>query len=131
VASAAADPASVEAFRGNREDFVSEQPQEPAQRFDIEIAPEVEPGVAADFATIWHTPHMFVLDFASLRTPARLIEDADTGEQVVVLPTRIVTRVKIPPEQVWELMKGLEQQLTAWKQETGRRPTGGDPGPIE
>jgi hypothetical protein len=109
---------------------VSEQPQQPGQRFDIEIAPDVEAGVHADFASIWHTPHTFVLDFASLRRPAELTEDADTGQQVVVLPTRIVARVKIPPDQVFELMKALEKQLTTWEQETGRRPAGGDPGPV-
>jgi hypothetical protein len=110
--------------------IVNEQPQPPGQRFDIEIAPDVEPGVHADFASIWHTPQTFVLDFASLRRPPELTEDSDTGKQVVVLPTRIVSRIKIPPDQVFELMKALEQSLTAWEQETGRRSAGGDPGPI-
>lgn len=43
------------------------------------------------------------------------------------MPARIVARIKIPPAQVFELMKALEQQLTAWEKETGQRPA--EPGP--
>jgi len=32
-----------------------------------------------------------------------------------------VSRVRIPPDQVFELMKALEQQLTMWENETGKR----------
>jgi hypothetical protein len=28
----------------------------------------------------------------------------------------------VPPNQVFEIMKALERQLTGWEQETGRRP---------
>jgi hypothetical protein len=97
---------------------------EPEPTFQVEISPEIEPGVHADFTSIWHTPDTFVLDFASLRQPPFLEED-EAGSEVLVLPTRIVARVKIPPSQVFELMRGLEQQLTAWERETGQ------PGPQE
>ena len=95
---------------------------EPEPRFEIEISPEVEPGEHADFASIWHTPDTFVLDFASLRQPPYLGQDADTGDAILVLATRIVARVRIPASQVWELIRALEQQLTAWEVETGQRP---------
>jgi hypothetical protein len=95
---------------------------EPQQRFEVEISPDIEPGVPAEFASIWHTPAMFVLDFASLRQPPHIDEDAETGDRVLILPTRIVARVRIPPSQVFELMRGLEQQLTAWERETGQPP---------
>lgn len=104
---------------------MTEQPQQPSRRFDIEVAPEVEPGVHADFASLWHTPDTFVLDFASLRRPPDLQEDADTGSRYLVMPTRIVARVKIPPGQVFELMKALENQLSQWERETGQRSGGG------
>lgn len=102
---------------------MTDQPEPAEQRFEIEIAPDVEPGVHADFASLWHTPHTFVLDFASLRRIPEIVTD-DGGNQVLVMPTRIVSRVKIPPEQVFELMKALEAQLSAWERETGRRPDG-------
>ena len=103
---------------------LSEQPAqpEPPQRFDIQIATDLEPGVHADFVSVWHTPETFVLDFTSLRRPPHLSEDADTGQQLVMLPGRVVSRVRFPASQVFELMKVLERQLSAWELETGRRP---------
>ena len=38
---------------------------------------------------------------------------------------RVVSRIRIPPEQVFELAKALTQQLEFWEQETGRRNPGG------
>ncbi len=40
------------------------------------------------------------------------------------MPTRIVSRVRIPPSQVFEIMKTLEQQLTRWENDRGQRPAG-------
>ena len=37
------------------------------------------------------------------------------------MPARVVSRIRIPPEQVFELAKALTQQLEFWEQETGRR----------
>ena len=44
-----------------------------------------------------------------------------TSQQLVIIPARVVARVRIPASQVFELMKALEQQLTAWELQTGRR----------
>ena len=49
--------------------------------------------------------------------------DAD-GNPVTVVPGRVVQRVRIPPQQVFELAKALTQQLEFWEQETGRRTDG-------
>lgn len=100
---------------------MTEQQQPPEQRFEIEIGEDVEPGVHADFASLWHTPDTFVLDFASLRRMPEGGVDEDTGRQIIKLPTRIVARVKVPPKQVFELMKALERQLSLWEVETGQR----------
>lgn len=37
---------------------------------------------------------------------------------MAVINCRVVSRVRIPPAQMFELMKVLERQLTAWEQET-------------
>jgi hypothetical protein len=105
-----------------RESFMTQPTPEPETRFEIEISPDIEPGEHADFASIWHTPDTFVLDFASLRQPPYLGQDADTGDDVFILATRIVARVRIPASQVFELMRALEQQLTVWERETGHPP---------
>jgi hypothetical protein len=89
-------------------------------RFDVEIAPELEGGVYADFANLWHTADAFVLDFAALRHRPYVEVDARTGEEVAVAPTRVVARVKIPPKQVWELMRALEKELSAFEEESGQ-----------
>ncbi|MGW3407941.1 DUF3467 domain-containing protein [Streptomyces sp. NPDC000888] len=101
---------------------MSDGPQnQPPQEIQVEIPAEVETGVYADFVSIWHTPASFVLDFAGLRRSPELQTDPDTGAQKAVLPVKIVSRVRIPPSQVFELMKALEQQLSAWELETGQR----------
>jgi hypothetical protein len=99
---------------------VNEEPRQPLQRFEVEISPEVEVGIHADFANLWHTPDTIVLDFAALRQPPYLQVD-ETGTEVAIAPTRIVARVRLPPKQIWELMRALEKELTAWENATGER----------
>jgi len=65
-------------------------------------------GTYADFVSVWHSKDAFVLDFAVLAQPV-------TAAQFM---SRVVARVRIPPSQVFEIMKALEQQLTAWENET-------------
>lgn len=98
---------------------MSSEPPPPMQRFEIEMAPEVEAGVAADFVNLWHTPDTIVLDFAVLRQPPYLQTDPETGVEVAIAATRFVSRIRLPPRQVWELMRALEKELTAWETETG------------
>ncbi|MDR2252724.1 MAG: DUF3467 domain-containing protein [Bifidobacteriaceae bacterium] len=90
------------------------------QRIQMKIAADVETGVYADFVRAWYTDDAFVLDFASLTEPARREAGA------VVLTATVASRVRIPPAQVFELMKALERQLTAWEKDHGKR----SPGPA-
>jgi hypothetical protein len=57
-----------------------------------------------------------------LRRPPYLSEDIDASRQLIMIPARVVSRVRIPASQVFELMKVLEKQLSAWELETGQRP---------
>ena len=95
---------------------------QPRREFSLDVPPEVEVGYYADFASIWHTPETFVLDFAVLKRPPQGAQHPD-GSASVVFPTRVVARVRVPPAQIFEIMKALEQQLTMWEREHGR----GDP----
>jgi hypothetical protein len=94
---------------------------EAARQFEIDLPPEVVPGSYADFANVWHTPSVFVMDFLALARPPRDEVDETTGERRTVVPARVVSRIRIPPEQVFELAKALTQQLEFWERETGRR----------
>lgn len=91
------------------------------RQFEIDLPPEIIPGNYADFANVWHTPTVFVMDFVTLAQPPREDTDPETGEHIAVVPARVVSRIRIPPEQVFELAKALTQQLEFWEQETGRR----------
>lgn len=93
---------------------------EPESRLEVSITPEVEAGQYANFASVWHTQDGFVLDFAVITRPPGLADNGD-GQQYISVPTRITSRVRIPPAQVFELMKALEQQLTAYENEVGHK----------
>ncbi|WP_431802890.1 DUF3467 domain-containing protein [Microbacterium sp. bgisy203] len=90
------------------------------RQFEIELPPEAVTGSYADFANVWHTQDVFVMDFVSLARPPQAGSDAD-GNPVTIVPGRVVQRVRIPPQQVFELAKALTQQLEFWEQETGHR----------
>ena len=100
---------------------------EAPRQFEIDLPPELIGGSYADFANVWHTPTVFVMDFLTLAQPPREQVDADTGQRHTVVPARVVSRIRIPPEQVFELAKALTQQLEFWEQETGRRNLQGPP----
>lgn len=91
------------------------------RRYQIDLPPKRAEGVFADFASVWHTPNVFVIDYVSLTKPPAQVEDPD-GTRAVNVPGQIVSRIRIPPEQVFELAKALTKQLEAWEQETGRKP---------
>ena len=57
------------------------------RQFEIDLPPEVVPGSYADFANVWHTPDVFVMDFVSLARPPQAATDAE-GNAVTVVPGR-------------------------------------------
>jgi hypothetical protein len=93
-------------------------------RFSLQITPEVEVGVYASFVSIWHNADCFTIDFATVTAPPTMSEDAESGESYLNVPGRIVSRVRIPPSQVFEVMKAFEQQLSAWERENKTRTEG-------
>lgn len=97
-------------------------------KIQIVLPPERVAGVFADFVSVWHTGDIFTFDFAALEQPPQMVQD-DAGNSAVKAQAHIVTRVRVPPAQVFEIMKALEQQLSAWEIETGQRAEpGGIPG---
>jgi hypothetical protein len=93
-------------------------PSQLPRRLSVSATPDVEAGVYADFVSVWHQPHLFVLDFSVHTSPPQVVEV--DGQRLVNVPARMVTRVRIRPEQIWEIMKALEQQLSRWEKEQGR-----------
>lgn len=95
------------------------------RRLSLSTTPEVEAGVYADFVSVWHQPHLFVLDFSVHTNPPQVVEAS--GQQVVNVPARMVSRVRIRPEQIFEIMKALNQQLSQWEKEQGKAPRPEEP----
>ena len=89
---------------------------------EISVTPEIEAGVYANFVGVWHDADVFTLDFTAVTRPPEMSTDPDTGEEFLHVQSRIVSRVRIPPGQVFEIMRALEVQLSAWESETGRTP---------
>jgi tRNA(Phe) wybutosine-synthesizing methylase Tyw3 len=90
----------------------------PPRRLSLSATPEVESGVYADFVSVWHQPHLFILDFSVHTNPPQMIEV--DGQQVLNVPARMVARVRIRPEQIFEIMKALNHQLTQWEKKQGQ-----------
>lgn len=68
--------------------------EENPRKFEIDLPPEVIAGNYADFANVWHTPDVFVMDFVSLARPPRDETDAE-GNTVTHVPARVVSRIRI------------------------------------
>lgn len=100
---------------------------QPDVRIALTVPPELEAGSYASFANLWHDNDGFILDFAVLTAPPQAGTDDATGQAVVALPAKVVSRVRIPASQAWEFMRALNTQLDLWETEHGR----GDPNPPE
>jgi hypothetical protein len=95
-------------------------------KLQVDLPTDQEAGVPADFASVWHTQTSFVVDFLAAKSPPKPAVDPSTGAPTGgrVMPARVVSRVRIPPQQVFELARALTQQLDAWERETGRKADG-------
>ena len=90
-------------------------PQPP--KLAVQLPTESEVGVFADFASVWHTPNTFVLDFLSVKMPAH----ADGASSAPVVDAKVAARVRIPSEQIFPLIQALQTQGNQWLAETGRQ----------
>ena len=97
------------------------QPQQPVNmQLALQLPTDQEAGTYANFASIWRDSDGFILDFAVYTMPPQQHTDEATGQSMGVLNCKIVSRVRIPPGQAWEFMKGLTAQLDQWEQEHGK-----------
>ena len=96
---------------------------QPTQFIDMVVPPDQEVGVYANLLAIWHTQDEFTFDFA-VKQPAQTRE-TDDGVPVVHVPARVVARVRVPPGQVFEILKALNENMTHYEQTFGeiRRPS--------
>jgi hypothetical protein len=101
---------------------MAEFPAEQIQ-FVVDLPAEQELGVFADFASVWHTPTTFVIDFLAVKGPQRPSIDPQTGDlhpERPALDARVGARVRIPSEQIFPLIQALQAQGNQWLAESGR-----------
>ncbi|HWC36846.1 MAG TPA: DUF3467 domain-containing protein [Mycobacteriales bacterium] len=86
---------------------------EPQQQIQIQVPEDVQNGVYANMALVWHTPFDFTIDFAVLQPT---IPGPD-GEAVT--PARVVARVKFPPAQIFQLLQAINANMTKYEESFG------------
>lgn len=95
---------------------------QPEQFLEIVVPSEEEVGVYANLLAIWHTQDEFTFDFA-VKHPSQL-RPSDDGIDKVHVPARVVSRVRVPPGQIFEILKALNENMTHYERTFGeiRRP---------
>ncbi|HVV75468.1 MAG TPA: DUF3467 domain-containing protein [Mycobacteriales bacterium] len=83
------------------------------QQIQVEVPEDIQGGVYANMALVWHTPFDFTLDFAVLQPT---VPDADGG---AVTPARVVARVKFPPAQIFQLLQAINANMTKYEESFG------------
>ena len=78
------------------------------QNLNVVVPPDQAVGNYASIVGVWHTPHEFVIDFCVVQP---FLTDGP-GAQVV-------SRVRIPPTIVFEILKTLNQNLTEYEDAYG------------
>jgi hypothetical protein len=92
-------------------------------QFVVDLPADLEVGVFADFASVWHTPTTFVIDFLAVKGPQHPAVDPASGAldpDQPVLDARVGARVRIPSEQIFPLIQALQAQGNQWLAESGR-----------
>src|SRR5438874_7953110 len=93
------------------------------QELQVSIPDNVAAGVYSNMALVWHTPYEFTLDFAAM-------EPTDSNR----VPCRVVSRVRIPPTVIFDLMRALNENMSKYEARFGeiKRLAGGaeQPGPA-
>jgi len=77
----------------------------------ISVPEALEAGVYANGAGVWHTAHEFTLDFLTLLNSG--------AAEPEVVPARVVSRVKIPPSVVFDLLRAINTNMTLYEQRYG------------
>ncbi len=92
--------------------------------FQIQVPNDLEPGVYANFLSVWHTAYEFTLDFGVTQPPQ--VEHPEDPDEPVRVECRVVARVKIPVTVLFDVLRALNENMTRYEQVFGeiKRPEG-------
>jgi hypothetical protein len=94
---------------------MTEQP--PSASIQVHVPEELVDGVYANLLSVWHTAYEFTLDFASLQQMVSVV--GPDGAETNLIPTRVVARVKIPPTQIFEILRALNENMSHYESTYG------------
>lgn len=94
----------------------------PETSISLHVPDDMTGGVYSNVVAVWHTPYEFTLDFAVM-LPAQQVPAAEGAPQAT--PCRVVSRVKIPPDVVFQLMRALSVNERLYEQRIGPIPRPG------
>jgi hypothetical protein len=77
----------------------------------LEVPPELEGGTYANVLNVWHTAYEFTLDFGVMQQVA----EPEDPDEVVQVPVRVTSRVRIPVTLLFEVLKALNQNMTNYE----------------
>lgn len=86
------------------------------QSFAFQLPDDLTGGVYSNVVAVWHTPYEFTLDFAVM-LPAQQVASAEGN--AASTPCRVVSRVKLPPAVVFELMRALSVNERLYEERIG------------
>ncbi len=86
----------------------------------IRVPDDQEAGVYANILGVWHTAYEFTFDFAVTLPP----ENDESGNLTV--PARVVSRVKLPPSVVFDIIKTINENFTTYEANHGEVRAPGD-----
>ena len=89
----------------------------PEPQFEVQVPHELEGGVYSNFMSVWSSPFEFTLDFCAT-LPAQQVDPDDPASPIRV-PCRVVSRVKIPPTVLFDVLRALNEQLTTYEKAFG------------
>jgi hypothetical protein len=92
---------------------MSNQPARAIQ-FKFEVPDSLVNGCYANMMSVWNSPHEFTLDFAVTGQPL------DPSADPLIIPTRVVARVKIPLAMAQDLLQALSKQVSLLESQIGQ-----------
>jgi hypothetical protein len=84
-----------------------------AATFNFRVPDEQEAGAYSNVMTVWHTPFEFTFDFAVM------LPSAQDSQGNIVVPARVVARVKVPPTAMADIIDAMTKNLQLYEAQFG------------
>ena len=87
---------------------------EPTSEVQVFVPPEQEGGTYSNYLVAWYSAFEFTLDFCATLPPRRADDEA-----LVVIPCRVVSRIKIPVTLIFDMLRTVNGIMTQYEDQFG------------